>query len=48
MILEGKIIEYRQVKQTQSTKVGADYPDNIYYVIVVQGKKIKVLRLIKK
>jgi hypothetical protein len=45
--IQGKLIEYRQVKQSQYTIIGADYPANIYQVIVIQGKKIKVLRQIK-
>ena len=46
--IQGKLIESRQIKQTQSTKIGAKYPASIYQVIVVQDKKRKVLRLIKK
>ena len=46
--LEGKLMEARQVKQTQSAKIGAEYPASIYHVIVIQDKQIKVLKLIKK
>ena len=46
--LEGKLMEARQVKQTQSTKIGAEYSASIYHVIVIQDKQIKVLKLIKK
>ena len=46
--IQGKLIESRQIKQTQSTKIGAKYPASIYQVIVVQDKKRKVFRLIKK
>ena len=46
--LQGKLIESQQIKQTQSTTLGAKYPASIYQVIVVQDKERKVLRLIKK
>ena len=46
--IQGKLIESRQIKQTEYTKIGAEYQANIYHVIVIQDKQIKVLRLIKK
>jgi hypothetical protein len=46
--IQGKLIESRQLKQTEYTKIGAAYPANIYHVLVIQDKQIKVLRLIKK